>query len=1040
MRKNALTAIGFAIVLATAVAAIRMATRAPITKVIGAADKLPFRAIEARLSGGFAFKPLAPVMRGSNERADVALLAAASVLQKEQALSPSHQQAFGAAQLLLGETNHAVETLEALLRTSTGREDPAIAINVSNDASLLSDLSAVYLAVARSGRQPRAYILAAEAAERAWSLERTPEIAWNRALAIQALHLREDADAAWSDYLFVDQRSDWMSEAAGHRVALAHATNEELWEIRRPQLERAVRDGNTREVTRIVQALPQKTRMSGEQVYLPQWARDDRGDLASPRLAYCRAIGNALHELHRDALLYDTIQHLDRATPMQRAVIVRGLSRYANALDLLDGRHAAEARSGLQLAYDDLRLTGSPFAQNARYWLAAAESTASDTKTFDTWLADGSLDEHTRPALTAQVYWSRGLRQMFAGRPHDAVRDYGRALELFELLDETELVAALHARLTEAYEDLGDAGEAWRHRFAGLALFEKSGSTHPTLTQMRTACAVVAYAQHAPHVALLYLNRQVAALKPVDYADQLSRALLWRSRAHRALGDAVAAAADLRVARAAAARIKNVEVRADALTSPDIVIDRLAQARDAAARDAIVLDAIEHAKRKQLRFRLARLYREQARELLKNGRAREAEEALFASIDELEQQRGAIAQDEHRSTFLAARQEIYEELAWLLCQRGEWRNAFAVMERSRARTLLDRVAATGTVQVQPLDAIRASLAPRALLVEYATFADRLGIWLVSRDSARFTAVPVEREALVKLVDEFRVAIRDHKNADALRIGHRLHEQLIAPWSAEAARAESIIFVPGEVLSGLPFAALSDGREYLVQRHAVSIAPSANVFAVCASRSRERSSGTTLVVAPGTTTAGPRGEALLVASRGEAFDVARQYDRRVILEGPHATRDEFVARAAEANIIHFGGHAFTDSDAPALVFAGDASMHASEIAALKLPRTNVVVLAACGSGTDEATNAQGASSLARAFLAAGAPVVIGSYWPVEDVATARFSVLFHSFLGRGHRPVEALRLAQLQMLASREARTQDVSSWGAFAAMGGESSD
>jgi hypothetical protein len=58
----------------------------------------------------------------------------------------------------------------------------------------------------------------------------------------------------------------------------------------------------------------------------------------------------------------------------------------------------------------------------------------------------------------------------------------------------------------------------------------------------------------------------------------------------------------------------------------------------------------------------------------------------------------------------------------------------------------------------------------------------------------------------------------------------------------------------------------------------------------------------------------------------------------------------------------------------------------------------------------------ALTLASALLAAGAAGVVGTRWPVDDLAAAELTVAFHHFLGReGARPADALRSAQLWML-------------------------
>ena len=52
---------------------------------------------------------------------------------------------------------------------------------------------------------------------------------------------------------------------------------------------------------------------------------------------------------------------------------------------------------------------------------------------------------------------------------------------------------------------------------------------------------------------------------------------------------------------------------------------------------------------------------------------------------------------------------------------------------------------------------------------------------------------------------------------------------------------------------------------------------------------------------------------------------------------------------------------------------------------------------------------------RAFLAAGAASLVGSYWAVDDASTRRLMTRFYTALQQGEGKAAALRLAQLDLL-------------------------
>lgn len=79
---------------------------------------------------------------------------------------------------------------------------------------------------------------------------------------------------------------------------------------------------------------------------------------------------------------------------------------------------------------------------------------------------------------------------------------------------------------------------------------------------------------------------------------------------------------------------------------------------------------------------------------------------------------------------------------------------------------------------------------------------------------------------------------------------------------------------------------------------------------------------------------------------------------------------------------------------------------------------LVVLASCASDLTDSTQDE-ALTLATAFLAAGATGVVGARWPIVDVTTTLFVIMFHHYLTRGYEdPALALRATQLWMLDPR----------------------
>ncbi|OXM47049.1 CHAT domain-containing protein [Amycolatopsis alba] len=160
----------------------------------------------------------------------------------------------------------------------------------------------------------------------------------------------------------------------------------------------------------------------------------------------------------------------------------------------------------------------------------------------------------------------------------------------------------------------------------------------------------------------------------------------------------------------------------------------------------------------------------------------------------------------------------------------------------------------------------------------------------------------------------------------------------------------------------------------------------------------------------------------------------------------------------ASLLHLSCHAVR-TDPPLdsyLVLAGNTKLYVRDIlrqAAQRPPDADggLVVLAACASDLTE-TSQDEALTLATAFLAGGAAGAVGTRWPVADLPTALFMIMFHHYLNSGYpAPPTALRAAQLWMLdpdrelpewvtgllAGTEKRTdlETLDSWAAFTYQG-----
>ena len=97
---------------------------------------------------------------------------------------------------------------------------------------------------------------------------------------------------------------------------------------------------------------------------------------------------------------------------------------------------------------------------------------------------------------------------------------------------------------------------------------------------------------------------------------------------------------------------------------------------------------------------------------------------------------------------------------------------------------------------------------------------------------------------------------------------------------------------------------------------------------------------------------------------------------------------------------------------------DGVLTASEVAALDLWGSKLVVLSACDTGVGEVKNGEGVYGLRRALVLAGSESQVVSLWPVSDEGTRDLMIEYYRALEAGQGRSEGLRQVQLRMLASK----------------------
>jgi CHAT domain-containing protein len=230
---------------------------------------------------------------------------------------------------------------------------------------------------------------------------------------------------------------------------------------------------------------------------------------------------------------------------------------------------------------------------------------------------------------------------------------------------------------------------------------------------------------------------------------------------------------------------------------------------------------------------------------------------------------------------------------------------------------------------------------------------------------------------------------------------------------------------------------------LVDRYALSLAPSASVAAAWWSSAPRRplprliAFGDPIGVRLTTPTHDSVPPRLPDAAR-EVRSIARLAPRADVFVGSSATEAELRrARLADVGVLHFATHAEVDEwslQGSSLLLApgggDDGRVTGHELAGLRV-EANLVVLAACSSGSGAVLAGEGLQGLTAPFLEAGASSVVATLWQIGDRSSAPLIEAFYAALASGASVGDALHRAK------RAARARGVSPavWAAFTLTG-----
>jgi CHAT domain-containing protein/Tfp pilus assembly protein PilF len=348
-----------------------------------------------------------------------------------------------------------------------------------------------------------------------------------------------------------------------------------------------------------------------------------------------------------------------------------------------------------------------------------------------------------------------------------------------------------------------------------------------------------------------------------------------------------------------------------------------------------------------------------------------------------------------------------------------------------------------TLKATPVEKIQSLLDPNTTILEYFVTKDKTYVWLITRDRISVHELDLGKKKLLAMVNQLllpNISNRSRKPEPLITVStgesrstetgkqqkkenrkrflaatRDFYKSILGP-IADGLDTDGLIIVPHGVLHKVPFAALNDGKKFLIDKYALSVVPSSSVLEYVVKK-RKVNKGKFLAFA------NPKTDYFsLDYAEVEVDNISGLFSNKQIYSRKEATESKAKELTSSSNIIHFACHGEFNDKQPmqsGLLLAkddkNDGDLQVHEIFGIDLRNTNLVVLSACETALSKIYSGDDLVGLSRGFIYAGTPSLLATLWEVEDHSTAILIEEFYkNWQKKGMSKPKALQQAQIAL--------------------------
>ncbi|HKS81475.1 MAG TPA: CHAT domain-containing protein [Candidatus Acidoferrales bacterium] len=416
------------------------------------------------------------------------------------------------------------------------------------------------------------------------------------------------------------------------------------------------------------------------------------------------------------------------------------------------------------------------------------------------------------------------------------------------------------------------------------------------------------------------------------------------------------------------------------------------------------------------------------------GKASWAEHEFQGAIATIEAARASVETESFRLSFLTNAINFYSDYIDFLVSQGQAREALAVVEMSRAHSLVEGSGNQKEPEAVSFELRGKSFKPEetakhlhATLLSYWLGAEKSYLWAVTPAGMKLFSLPPASQ-INSLVQSYRSGLAGPLDPLETRNpnGIQLFQMLLAPAQELLPHGGRVLILPDGALYDLNFEALlvpTPDLHYWIDDAVVEYTNS--LWKLGGATLHETTARNSLLLIGDPSVASPEFPKLPQAA-SEMREVEGHFPeaREKIFSGAQATPDAYLkSDAGRFTFIHFVAHGIASRTSPldsAVILSSDGAaykLYARDIVKEPLG-AELVTISACHAAGSRTYSGEGLVGLAWAFLRAGAHGVIAALWDVNDAYTAELMGRLYDGLGKGETPAVALRNGKLASVHSK----------------------